>query len=165
MHDIKNEPGWEGAFTRAQAPGALANETRVVKARSEPGDATPDDTPGVILGSISHPAIWDGAVAYFVEWATTPRQAVAVMAFKVAAIPACLWCGEPVAPAEQDPHRVGQPIHYECGLRCALGSVGHQRRRCSCYGGDEEDPPGMTRREAARAAAKLARRAPMDAPD
>jgi hypothetical protein len=30
--------------------------------------------------------------------------------------------------------------------------VGHQKGACPCYGGVEDDPPGATRREAARAA-------------
>jgi hypothetical protein len=80
---FKGEPGWHGMFTRQQAKGALANGTRIVKVNSEPGDAHPDGTPGVILGSISHPAIWDGAVCYFVEWAPARRKAVAVMGFKL----------------------------------------------------------------------------------
>ena len=36
-----------------------------------------------------------------------------------------------------------------------VGSVGHQLGRCSCFGGDEDDPPGMTVREAALAAVDL----------
>lgn len=46
-------------------------------------------------------------------------------------------------------------IHLECVLRMAVGSVGHQRRECSCFGGTKDDPEGMTRREAARAACDL----------
>lgn len=45
--------------------------------------------------------------------------------------------------------------HHECFLRGVLGSVGHQQKKCSCYGGTEEDPLKMTRREAARAAVAL----------
>lgn len=51
--------------------------------------------------------------------------------------------------------RLVQPayaFHFECQMRMVLGSVGHQRGRCQCYGGSEEDPPGMTRRQAAIAA-------------
>jgi hypothetical protein len=62
----------------------------------------------------------------------------------------CSWCAEAFAPGESiEPGHV----HYECGLRSVLGSVGHQRGLCSCYGGTEEDPPHMTRRQAAQAAA------------
>lgn len=42
--------------------------------------------------------------------------------------------------------------HIECFVRSIIGSVGHQTRKCSCYGGTEEDPPGLTAREAAKAA-------------
>lgn len=44
------------------------------------------------------------------------------------------------------------PQHLECWVRAGVGSVGHLRGRCSCYGGTEEDPDGLTLREAARAA-------------
>lgn len=50
------------------------------------------------------------------------------------------------------PDFMRMPIHHECFMRGVTGSVGHQRGTCSCHGGSEEDPPGMTRREAARAA-------------
>jgi len=45
-----------------------------------------------------------------------------------------------------------RPQHRECFLRGILGSVGHQQGRCACFGGTEEDPPGMSKREAAIAA-------------
>lgn len=48
--------------------------------------------------------------------------------------------------------------HHECHARMVLGSLGHQQRRCSCYGGTEEDPPEMTVREAAKAALAFFRR-------
>jgi hypothetical protein len=70
--------------------------------------------------------------------------------------PDCIHCGEPVT--EQDrrfTYANGPVVHAECDLRAIAGSVGHQLGRCSCFGGDEEDPPGMTKREAARAAAAL----------
>lgn len=76
----------------------------------------------------------------------------------------CLHCGEPIAAADTGfitPYidRSGgcaaRAFHRECMLRNVLGSVGHQRKKCSCYGGTEEDPPGMTKREAARAAVRL----------
>jgi hypothetical protein len=65
----------------------------------------------------------------------------------------CPYCDEPILDEEQLAPNYRQPTHYECGLRAAVGSVGHQRMRCSCYGGSEEDPEGMTRRQAATAAA------------
>lgn len=60
----------------------------------------------------------------------------------------CRHCGEPLLPHEWQ----HEGFHHECITRVTLGSVGHQRQRCPCYGGCEEDPPGMTVREAARAA-------------
>lgn len=68
---------------------------------------------------------------------------------------ACLWCAEPVSPEETDP--VCLFYHRECQLRSTLGSVGHQLRRCPCYGGDLEDPPELSKRDAARAAVLLHR--------
>lgn len=67
----------------------------------------------------------------------------------------CRWCDERVE--QQDPRvsKEMQPMHRECFLREVGGSVGHQQKRCSCYGGTEDDPPGMTKREAAEAAAYM----------
>lgn len=67
-------------------------------------------------------------------------------------LPICPGCDEPIADTDQLAPSYSQPMHYECGLRAVLGSLGHQRKRCSCYGGNEEDPPGLTRRQAAMAA-------------
>lgn len=68
----------------------------------------------------------------------------------------CLWCYEAIAAGDMGTlNQFHQIHHYECLLRAMVGSVGHQERRCSCHGGTEEDPPGMTRREAALAAAAL----------
>jgi hypothetical protein len=41
-------------------------------------------------------------------------------------------------------------------MRSALGSVAHIEERCSCFisGSEENDPPGMSKREAAKAAVK-----------
>jgi hypothetical protein len=49
------------------------------------------------------------------------------------------------------------PMHKNCFLRSVMGSIGHQRRECECYGGTEGDPEGMTKRQAADAAAGFAR--------
>lgn len=45
-------------------------------------------------------------------------------------------------------------LHYECNMRSIVGSVGHQRGLCSCRGGPGtmDDPPGMSKRQAACAA-------------
>lgn len=80
----------------------------------------------------------------------------------------CAWCGEPLVEGDQGvcidniSERQGvevneQPHHRDCFLRSICGSVGHQLKRCSCYGGTEDDPVGMTKREAATAAANLMR--------
>jgi hypothetical protein len=65
----------------------------------------------------------------------------------------CSYCSESIQEGDQGfvgfYHAV---LHLECLLRQAVGSVAHQRGTCSCYGGAEEDPPGMTLRQAARAA-------------
>jgi len=72
----------------------------------------------------------------------------------------CIWCGEPVRPDDAQPNNTGgvaidcQPVHYECLIRQVTGGLNHLQRLCSCYGGRAApDPEGMTRREAARAAA------------
>jgi hypothetical protein len=72
--------------------------------------------------------------------------------------PACLWCGEPVLPdEEQEPTTViGDRIlrHYECAARAVVGSVGHQLGLCACNGGPGtlDDPSRMGKRSAARLA-------------
>lgn len=74
----------------------------------------------------------------------------------------CLWCGEvftgdelanaqAIAYFTAEGHRT-RYFHHECGFRTAMGSLAHMQRRCSCYGGSEDDPPGMTKRQAAQAA-------------
>lgn len=69
----------------------------------------------------------------------------------------CVYCDEPVAGGEQHDHFPGQPMHIECGFRSLVGSVAHLLRRCSCFqlGSTMGDPPGMTKREAAKAALTL----------
>lgn len=74
----------------------------------------------------------------------------------------CIFCEEPIAMGDEL-HR--NPIgtadgpriaHYECALRQVVGGVNHQRGRCTCCGGTEPpDPPRLTRREAALAAARF----------
>jgi len=34
-------------------------------------------------------------------------------------------------------------------MRSVAGSAAHQLHECRCYGGEREDPPGMTKRQAA----------------
>jgi hypothetical protein len=78
------EPGWIGAFTRNQVPGAIPNGQRIVKVTTEEGDSNPVGTEGAVLGSFNHPKVFGGAVMYFVEWNSTPRMAVAVVGRKIA---------------------------------------------------------------------------------
>lgn len=66
----------------------------------------------------------------------------------------CSHCHEEILVGELAPVR-GDSLHKECMFRCIVGSVGHLQQRCSCYGLNEADPPGMTPRQAAQAAYKL----------
>jgi len=67
----------------------------------------------------------------------------------------CGWCDEDVQLGDMGTIIGNQVCHYECQMRSVAGSVGHQLGRCSCFGGTEEDPEGMTNRQAAIAAARL----------
>lgn len=82
---------------------------------------------------------------------------------------ACLYCEERIVLGDQGvvmPLVMGPvhggaadarsaPEHLDCMLRLAIGSVSHQRRECACYGGAEaDDPPQMTKRQAAEAAVR-----------
>jgi hypothetical protein len=64
-------------------------------------------------------------------------------------MPVCGYCEEPL-----EGGRIIGNTHQECAMRTVVGSVAHIEKRCSCYvpGSEEGDPPGMTLREAARAA-------------
>lgn len=84
---IRNYPGYHGAFTRDQAPGALASGTRIMKTSSEEGDANPDGALGTVLGSMSYPEVHDGALFYFIEWDSAPKVAVGCMGFKIKTAP------------------------------------------------------------------------------
>lgn len=74
----------------------------------------------------------------------------------------CIRCKEPIAiedsgvimPLVDEDGARAVAEHRECFLRAIFGSVGHQRGLCICNGGPGvmDDPPGMTAREAARAA-------------
>jgi hypothetical protein len=63
----------------------------------------------------------------------------------------CSHCREQFARGESGVI-AGAPLHIECFMRVTLGSVAHQARRCACYGGGEYDPPGVSQRQAAKAA-------------
>lgn len=72
----------------------------------------------------------------------------------------CIYCEEEILTGETPPaiFEHVQNMHHECFLRGIFGSVGHLQKRCSCYGGTEEDPPDMTPRQAAKAAVELYRK-------
>lgn len=76
----------------------------------------------------------------------------------------CLICREAVVDGDIGTLQGDDPIHYECALRGVAGSVAHQLAQCSCHGGKFEDPPGLTQREAAQAAATLYSRRLLAAP-
>ena len=64
----------------------------------------------------------------------------------------CLWCDELVAPGDLT-HALLPSFHFACALRASIGSIGHIQKKCSCYvkeGPTEDDPPGLTKRQAAR---------------
>jgi hypothetical protein len=81
----------------------------------------------------------------------------------------CTHCGEDVNPETDEifVYANGPVAHRECEMRAVLGSVAHLERRCGCFvpGSTENDPPGMTRREAARAAVALWRAQSQSPPD
>lgn len=71
----------------------------------------------------------------------------------------CFWCQEPIAPGDRgtfvpvsrlDGFTV-DPQHRECGLRAVIGSIAHLEKRCSCYGGPDDDDSTMTDRQEALA--------------
>lgn len=70
----------------------------------------------------------------------------------------CIHCLEKFEPGDDGIMTDdGAPFHRACFFRTTIGSVAHLQKRCSCYipGSTEEDPPGMTRRQAAQAALTL----------
>ena len=71
----------------------------------------------------------------------------------------CAWCGDQVLPGDLQ-HALLPDYHYACALRATLGSIGHAQGTCSCYvkdGTAEDDPPGITRRQAAQLVADYVR--------
>ena len=67
----------------------------------------------------------------------------------------CLHCEEPIEEGDSGVwlNNDTVPEHIECFMRSIIGSVAHQRRQCSCFGGNEtEDMPGFSTHQAAIAA-------------
>lgn len=91
----------------------------------------------------------------------TPPHSVQVVPAPVGAL--CDWCEEPFAatdPGVMVPYFDGGnasdlPYHSECFMRSIVGSVAHQLKECGCYGGNRDDPPGLSKREAAKMALDL----------
>lgn len=70
-------------------------------------------------------------------------------------VPICQWCKEEVLADEESKIKLDSgKLHEDCAIRLFTGSVGHQLKKCSCYGGSEEDPIGLTARQAAKKAAE-----------
>jgi hypothetical protein len=64
----------------------------------------------------------------------------------------CGHCDEEVLKEEIWGSLNGKPAHQECLFRLGAGSAAHILRECSCFGGTRDDPPGMTKRQAAKLA-------------
>lgn len=70
----------------------------------------------------------------------------------------CSLCDEPILPGERlSPTRFNdREVHHECGFRAIAGGANHIMRLCPCGGGTAPpDPPGLSKREAARWAFKV----------
>ena len=74
---------------------------------------------------------------------------------------ACARCGEGFVEGDSGvtiPHMEEtveeRPWHRECFLRTIFGSVAHQKGKCSCFGGEGEDDPSLSAREAAKASVR-----------
>lgn len=65
----------------------------------------------------------------------------------------CAHCDEQIGAGELSPV-MNVPTHRNCALRMVVGSAGHQRRECSCFGVEDTSERGLTKREAADAAAR-----------
>jgi hypothetical protein len=84
--ELQVYPGYVGLHTREQAPGAIANGTRVIKTKTEPGDGHPVGAQATVLGSIRSPPDLQHVAPYFyfVEWDADPKIVVGVISTKVA---------------------------------------------------------------------------------
>ena len=73
----------------------------------------------------------------------------------------CARCGELIRSTDSGfaVPVLGEPLlaayHRACFLRGITGSVAHQKKQCSCFGGAGEDDPSLSPRQAAEAAVKL----------
>lgn len=74
----------------------------------------------------------------------------------------CLWCLEGFRVQDSGLRievlmpagRTDAPVHADCFARMTIGGIYHQQCLCTCFGGAlGQDPPSLSRREAARVAA------------
>lgn len=82
----------------------------------------------------------------------------------------CGWCSEGIAKEDRGYMILKldsgvsfyAPYHENCFLRSVFGSVNHQKRKCLCYGGtdNESDPMELSKREAANVAVSFWRGKP-----
>lgn len=72
----------------------------------------------------------------------------------------CIHCDELIDEDDAGFVYMNGPVaHRDCFIRGAVGGLNHVLGRCSCCGGTEPpDPPGISRREAARLAVEAFRR-------
>jgi hypothetical protein len=72
----------------------------------------------------------------------------------------CVWCEELIDDDDSGIIYANGPVsHRDCFIRQAVGGLNHVEGRCTCQGGSEPpDPPGISRREAARLAVEAFRR-------
>lgn len=89
---LRPYPGWTGWHTRAQAPGAIANGTRIRKAVMQPGDTHAVGAIGTVLGSLHLAKL---GYAYFVAWEAHPQHAVFVTEKKIEPAADTVNRGEP----------------------------------------------------------------------
>lgn len=62
----------------------------------------------------------------------------------------CDRCHESILPGEGI-NLSGRWLHQECSMRMVIGGLNHLRGVCTCCGGTENpDPPGLSKRDAAR---------------
>jgi hypothetical protein len=68
----------------------------------------------------------------------------------------CTHCHELCNDNDPDGHPINNNcnkiIHVACLVHLLAGTVGHQRGECQCFGGDAEDPPGISVRDSGLAA-------------
>jgi hypothetical protein len=70
----------------------------------------------------------------------------------------CPWCEESILPSELFRSLLqsgaARDYHEECAVRMIVGSAAHQLQECSCFlkTGARHDPPGISKREAAKLA-------------